>query len=163
MELESLLGLIGLARRAGKLAVGEALTAELVTAGRARAIFLAQDAGEATRRKVMRHDARVPVFVLPCGKETLGRAVGFSDCAVCAMSDIGMAQAAAKKLAETGGRNAGKASHPAGKRCGYSASTLAEPTRSAGEPTLTVTFPGVLVRTMATARPSKAWQRAEVY
>ena len=76
MELESLLGLIGLARRAGKLAVGEALTAELVTAGRARAIFLAQDAGEATRRKVMRHDARVPVFVLPCGKETLGRLFG---------------------------------------------------------------------------------------
>ena len=56
----------------------------------------------------------------------------------------------------------GKASHPAGKRA-YSASTLAVPTCSAGEPTLTVTFPGVLVRTMATARPSKAWQRAEVY
>ena len=50
MELESLLGLIGLARRAGKLAVGEALTAELVAAGRARAIFLAGDAGEATCR-----------------------------------------------------------------------------------------------------------------
>ena len=56
----------------------------------------------------------------------------------------------------------GKASHPAGKRA-YSASTLAVPTCSAGEPTLTVTFPGVFVRTMATARPSKAWQRAEVY
>lgn len=63
---------------------------------------------------------------------------------------------------KTGGRNAGKASHPAGKRA-YSASTLAVPTCSAGEPTLTVTFPGVFVRTMATARPSKAWQRAEVY
>lgn len=116
MELESLLGLIGLARRAGKLAVGEALTAELVTAGRARAIFLAQDAGEATRRKVMRHDARVPVFVLPCGKEALGRAVGFSDCAVCAMSDIGMAQAAAKKLAETGGQNAAAAARVGEKK-----------------------------------------------
>ena len=58
MQIESLLGLIGLARRAGKLSVGEALTAEAVAAGRARAIFLAHDAGEATKRKVMRHDVR---------------------------------------------------------------------------------------------------------
>ena len=66
MQIEPLLGLIGLVRRAGKLAVREALTAELVAEGRARAIFLAADVGEATRRKVMRHDARVPVFRLPC-------------------------------------------------------------------------------------------------
>ena len=105
MELESLLGLIGLARRAGKLAIGEALTAELVAAGRARAIFLAGDAGEATCRKVLRHDARVPVFRLPCGKAELGRAVGFPDCAVCAMQDIGMAQAAAKKFAGSSEEN----------------------------------------------------------
>lgn len=98
MELDALLGLIGLARRAGKLAVGEALTAELVAEGRARAIFLAEDAGSATRRKVMRHDSRVPVFTVPCTKERLGKAVGFAGCAVCAMRDIGMAQAAARKL-----------------------------------------------------------------
>lgn len=105
MQIESLLGLIGLARRAGKLAVGEALTAELVAEGRARAIFLAQDIGEATKRKVMRHDARVPVFELPCDKQTLGQAVGVAGCAVCAMQDIGMAQAAAKKLADTSEQN----------------------------------------------------------
>lgn len=105
MQIEPLLGLIGLSRRAGKLAVGEALTAELVAEGRARAIFLAQDVGEATCRKVMRHDARVPVFCLPCTKAELGRAVGFPDCAVCAMQDIGMAQAAAKKLADSSEEN----------------------------------------------------------
>ena len=105
MQIEPLLGLIGMARRAGKLAVGEALTAELVAEGRARAIFLAEDVGEATRRKVMRHDARVPVFRLPCAKAELGRAVGFPDCAVCAMQDIGMAQAAAKKLADSSEEN----------------------------------------------------------
>lgn len=106
MQIESLLGLIGLARRAGKLAVGEALTAELVAAGRTRAIFIAQDVGEATKRKVMRHDARVPVFQVPCDKQTLGKAVGFSGCAVCAMQDVGMAAAAAKKLAEVSPENA---------------------------------------------------------
>lgn len=106
MQIESLLGLIGLARRAGKLSVGEALTAETVAAGRARAIFLAQDAGEATKRKVMRHDARVPVFQVPCDKQTLGKAVGFAGCAVCAMHDVGMAEAAAKKLSEISPENA---------------------------------------------------------
>ena len=105
MQIESLLGLIGLARRAGKLAVGEALTAELVAEGRARAIFLVQDIGEATKRKVMRHDARVTVFELPCDNQTLGQAVGVAGCAVCAMQDIGMAQAAAKKLADTSEQN----------------------------------------------------------
>lgn len=111
MQIESLLGLIGLARRAGKLAVGEALTAELVAEGRARAIFLAQDIGEVTRRKVMRYDARVPVFILPCGKQILGQAIGVAGCAVCAMQDIGMAQAAAQKLADTS-----EANHTAAQR-----------------------------------------------
>lgn len=106
MQIESLLGLMGLARRAGKLAVGEALTSELVQAGRARAVFLCEDAGDATKRKVMRHDMRVPVFVLPCSKQALGNAVGFADCAVCAMQDMGMAAAAAQKLSETSPVNA---------------------------------------------------------
>ena len=116
MQIDSLLGLIGLARRAGKLAVGEALVAELVAAGKARAIFLAEDAGEATRRKVMRHDARVPVFVLPCTKDVLGGAVGFAGCAVCAMQDIGMAQAAAAKLADTSPQNAAAAERVSEKK-----------------------------------------------
>lgn len=116
MQIDSLLGLIGLARRAGKLAVGEALVAELVAAGKARAIFLAEDAGEATRRKVMRHDARVPVFVLPCTKAVLGGAVGFAGCAVCAMQDIGMAQAAAAKLADTSPQNAAAAERVSEKK-----------------------------------------------
>lgn len=106
MQIESLLGLMGLARRAGKLAVGEALTSELVQEGRARAVFLCEDAGEATKRKVMRHDARVPVFIVPCSKQVLGKALGFADCAVCAMQDMGMAAAAAKKLSQTSQANA---------------------------------------------------------
>lgn len=105
MQIESLLGLLGLARRAGKLAAGEALTAELVQQGRARAIFIAQDIGEATRRKVMRHDERVPVFMLPCDKSLLGRSIGVDGCAVCAVQDMGMAAAAADKLVGTSSEN----------------------------------------------------------
>ena len=76
METNPVLGLLGLSRRAGKLACGEEQVGEMVMAGKCRAIFLAEDAGDATRRKVMRHDARVPVFSMPCTRETLGNAIG---------------------------------------------------------------------------------------
>lgn len=109
MATDRLLGLLGLARRAGKLEIGEALTAETVAAGKARAIFLAGDTGEATRRKVLRHDERVPVFTVPHDKETLGASLGFPGCAVCCLTDVGMARAAAEQLAPLSEANAAAA------------------------------------------------------
>ena len=115
MATDRLLGLLGLARRAGKLEIGEALTAETVAAGKARAIFLASDIGEATRRKVMRHDERVPVFTVPHDKETLGASLGFPGCAVCCLTDVGMARAAAEQLASLSEANAAAATRVAEK------------------------------------------------
>ena len=109
MATDRLLGLLGLARRAGKLEIGEAMTAETVTAGKARAIFLANDIGEATRRKVMRHEERVPVFTMPHDKETMGASLGFPGCAVCCLTDVGMARAAADQLASLSEANAAAA------------------------------------------------------
>lgn len=109
MATDRLLGLLGLARRAGKLEIGEAMTAETVTAGKARAIFLANDIGEATRRKVMRHEERVPVFTMPHDKETMGASLGFPGCAVCCLTDVGMARAAAEQLASLSEANAAAA------------------------------------------------------
>ena len=115
MATDRLLGLLGLARRAGKLEIGEALTAETVAAGKARAIFLAGDTGEATRRKVLRHDERVPVFTVPHDKETLGASLGFPGCAVCCLTDVGMARAAAEQLAPLSEANAAAAARVAEK------------------------------------------------
>lgn len=115
MATDRLLGLLGLARRAGKLEIGEALTAETVAAGKARAIFLAGDTGEATRRKVLRHDERVPVFTVPHDKETLGASLGFPGCAVCCLTDVGMARAAAEQLAPLSAANAAAAARVAEK------------------------------------------------
>ena len=109
MATDRLLGLLGLARRAGKLEIGEALTAETVAAGKARAIFLASDIGEATRRKVLRHEERVPVFTMPHDKETMGASLGFPGCAVCCLTDVGMARAAAEQLAPLSEANAAAA------------------------------------------------------
>lgn len=115
MATDRLLGLLGLARRAGKLEIGEALTAETVAAGKARAIFLAGDTGEATRRKVLRHGERVPVFTVPHDKETLGASLGFPGCAVCCLTDVGMARAAADQLAPLSEANAAAAARVAEK------------------------------------------------
>ena len=41
--------------------------------------------------------------------------------------------------------------------------TVALPLTSPAEPTVILTVPGVPVRTTASARPWKAWQRSEVY
>ena len=109
MATDRLLGLLGLARRAGKLVIGEALTAEIVAAGKARAIFLASDIGEATRRKVLRHEERIPVFTMPHDKETMGASLGFPGCAVCCLTDVGMARAAAEQLAPLSEANAAAA------------------------------------------------------
>ena len=46
----------------------------------------------------------------------LGGAVGFAGCAVCAMQDIGMAQAAAAKLADTSPQNAAAAERVSEKK-----------------------------------------------
>ena len=116
METNPVLGLLGLARRAGKLACGEEQVSEMAMTGKCRAIFLAEDAGDATRRKVMRHDARVPVFAMPCPRETLGSAIGVPGCAVCAVSDMGMAAALAGKLADTSAQNQAAAARVSEKK-----------------------------------------------
>lgn len=116
METNAVLGMLGLSRRAGRLACGEDAVATLVAEGKCRAIFIACDIGEATHRKVMRHDARVPVMDLPCDRETLGAAIGVQGCAVCAVSDMGMANTIADKLRSVGSRNGASAARVAEKK-----------------------------------------------
>ena len=77
------LRLLGLARRAGKLACGA--DAVKGAAERARLILIACDAGSAVRREAAGYGKRV--IGLPYGKEELGRAVGRESCAVAALID----------------------------------------------------------------------------
>ena len=117
MAVDAILGLLGLSRKAGKLAFGEEQVRDMVASGKCRVIFLASDAGDATRRKVERHDIRVPILTLPWDKETLGDAIGIRrECTVCAINDIGMANAIAGKLIHTGGSNRAAAERVAEKK-----------------------------------------------
>ncbi|MGE4549675.1 MAG: L7Ae/L30e/S12e/Gadd45 family ribosomal protein [Intestinibacillus sp.] len=108
---ESVLGLLGLAKRASRLAVGDDPVHDLLGAHHARAVFVACDAGAGILKKINRRAAEfsVPVLTLPDTKAELGRALGRASCAVCATSDIGFAASAAAKLAALSAENAAAA------------------------------------------------------
>ncbi len=101
MANDPCLGMLGLARRAGKLAYGDELVRQLCADHKARCVLVAADAGESTAKKAALYAARVnvPCITLPHGKDELGMAIGKNGCAVCAVSDIGLAAAAIGKLA----------------------------------------------------------------
>ena len=101
--MDKILNMIGLAKKAGRLEVGEEPTCAAARARDARLLLLARDAAENSARR-LRHfaDAGQCLWVrLPVTKDELGGAVGRSSCAMCAVTDIGFATAIAKKLAET--------------------------------------------------------------
>lgn len=101
MANDPCLGMLGLARRAGKLAYGDELVRQLCADHKARCVLVAADAGESTAKKASFYAARVkvPCITLPHSKDELGAAIGKNGCAVCAVSDIGLAAAAIGKLA----------------------------------------------------------------
>ncbi len=95
------LSLLGLTRRAGKLAVGEEAAAQAAQEHRARLILLAADAGETTAVRTMRLDSeKLPVVTVAADGETLGAAVGFARVAAVAVCDLGLADAICRRLAE---------------------------------------------------------------
>ena len=99
--MDTTLSMIGLALRAGRLEAGEEPAGEACREKRCRLLLVACDAAENTRRRA-EHFARegqclsVP---LPFTREELGNALGRSSCAVAAVTELGLAQAIAGKLA----------------------------------------------------------------
>ncbi len=95
-----LTGLLGLARRAGKAELGEESVTTAILCHKARVILLASDAADNTRRKIgsLAGQGNAPVLALPLTKAELGGALGRAACAVVALTDMGLAAAAAEKL-----------------------------------------------------------------
>ena len=81
------LRLLGLARKAGRLAVG--LDAVRESAGEAVLILTAKDAGSSAMREArwtaQKHN--IPHQSLPYSREEIGKAVGKNLCAVAALTD----------------------------------------------------------------------------
>lgn len=99
--LDNILSLLGLALRGGRLAVGDEPAALAAEAGKARLILLAADAGERTLRRGDRlaEEGRCLLLTLPWSKAELGGALGRSSAAIAALTDTGLANALAQKLA----------------------------------------------------------------
>lgn len=102
MATDPVLRMLGLARRAGKLAYGDELVREACFDHKTRCVFIAGDAGANAAKKAAFYadKANVSCVTLPHGKLELGSAIGKAGCAMCAVADIGMAAAAVNKLAE---------------------------------------------------------------
>lgn len=102
MENKRVLSLLGLALRGGNLAVGEEPAEAAARAKDARILLLAADAADNTRRRAEHFALAGQCLWLrtPFTKEELGRALGRTSVALAAVTDIGLASAVVRRLAE---------------------------------------------------------------
>ena len=97
--MDSVLHLLGLARKGGNLALGEEPVKEACARKTARLVLVACDAAENTAQQAARLAGAIPCLEAPWTKEELGSALGRSSCAVLALTDAGLAGAVAGGLA----------------------------------------------------------------
>lgn len=101
MPNDPILHLLGLARKAGRLELGEEPVGALCRSRHARLVLLADNAAPNTFRRAAHFgDAGNVLFLtLPHSKEELGFFFGRSSCAIMALSDAGLAATLVDKLA----------------------------------------------------------------
>ena len=97
---DNALSLLGLALRGNNLAVGGAPVEEACKTRRAKLVLTAADAAENSAQRARRwaQGGNVPWAQAPWDKETLGRTLGRSTCAMAALTDVGLAAALVRKL-----------------------------------------------------------------
>lgn len=100
--MDSVLRLLGLARRAGRLEAGEQPVGAAARAHRAKLILLSAGATDNSARRAAQfaQAGQVPLLEIPFSKEQLGLAIGRGCCSMLAVTDAGFASALAEKLAE---------------------------------------------------------------
>lgn len=94
------LGLLGLARKAGRLELGEEPVSAACRGRRARLVLLASDAAENTAERAQRlaRTSNARCVRSSFTKAELGAALGRKVCAVLALTDEGFASAFLKKV-----------------------------------------------------------------
>lgn len=93
--MEKIFGMLGLARRAGKLIYGSDAAVNAVRSGKAKAVILAADASGRTKKLIRNKCAsfETPLFEVEAGCEELGKKLGKSGISVLGISDINFAKA----------------------------------------------------------------------
>lgn len=99
--MEHILSMIGLAKKAGLVEIGEEPVGAAARAKHARVILVAEDAGASSVRRAYSFAQSGACLCLTIGasKDALGSALGRTSCAMAAVTDIGFAEAIVKKLA----------------------------------------------------------------
>ena len=97
---DNILSFIGLARRAGSAELGAEKVYEMASIGKAKMVLLADDISGNTVKAVNNTCAHkeIPVVKAGCSMDVLGPAVGFKQCGVITITDIGFAQSLAEKM-----------------------------------------------------------------
>ena len=93
--------MIGLAKKAGRVEIGEEPVGSAARSKHARVILVASDAaaGSVRRAYAFAQTGACLCLTIPADKDALGRALGRSSCAMAAVTDVGFADAIVKKLA----------------------------------------------------------------
>ena len=101
--MDSVLHLLGIARKGGRIEVGEEPAGAAARARQAKVLLVACDAAENSVRRAehFAQAGQVPLIQLPHSKGELGQAVGRISCAMLALTDVGLAAAVLEKLAVT--------------------------------------------------------------
>ena len=96
-----MLSMLGLAKKAGRVEIGEEPAGAAARAKKARVILVAQDAGPSSQRRAFSfaETGACLCLTVPADKDALGRALGRTSVAMCAVTEIGFAGAVVKKLA----------------------------------------------------------------
>lgn len=99
--IQQVLSMLGLAKRAGRVEIGEEPVAAAVRARKARVLLVAGDAGPSSQRRAFSfaQTGGCLCLTIPADKDALGWALGRTSVAMCAVTDIGFADAIVKKLA----------------------------------------------------------------
>lgn len=99
MKTDSVLQMIGLAQRAGKVVSGEFMTENAIKDGSAALVIIASDVSDNTRKKFTNSCSYYEVPLREYSdKESLGHGIGKEFRASLAVTDEGLAQAILKKM-----------------------------------------------------------------
>jgi ribosomal protein L7Ae-like RNA K-turn-binding protein len=104
MKIEEIRGLLGLARRAGRLSIGSRETRVGLRRGEIRLVLLAGDSSPRDRERLARVAAEESVPARVVGsRASLGEAIGRDGVAVVGVRDPNMAEALEARLGAEGG------------------------------------------------------------
>ena len=100
--MDNIPALLGLALRAGRLAVGEEPVGAACRCHKGYLLLLASDAADNTIRRALHFSqaGNTICLTLPLTKQEVGAALGRSSCAMAALTDVGFAASVAKVLAQ---------------------------------------------------------------